>query len=104
MKLRIKENVDNILPEYGVLFTSDRLNGKNALAIFYDNRDEALEFYNDAEVMGKDVFNTWDPDIMTKRTSYEPDTRGRCYYTATTPEGDEYLQEVKVVNKEPLYL
>jgi hypothetical protein len=41
---------------------------------------------------------------MTKRTSYEADSRGRCYYTATTPEGDEYLQEVKVVNQKPLYL
>ena len=104
MKLRIKEDIDNLKSEYGVLFTSDNLNGENALAVFYNNREEAFDFYNDAEVMGKDVFNKWDPDIMTKKNGFEPDFKGRCYYHAYTSDGEEYLQEVKVVNTEPLYL
>lgn len=102
MKIRIKENIDNLVPKYAVLFTSDNLNGKNSLAIL-DTKDDAFSFYNDAEVMGTDVFKIWDPDIMTTKYGYKPDANGKCYYAATTPEGEEYLQEVRVVNQEPLY-
>ena len=102
MKIRVKENLDTIIPEYGVLIKSNT-SEKPALALFYNDKEAAFEFYNDAEILGKDVFKTWDPDIITKRDGFEVDSNGKCYYVAYTSEGDEYLQEVRVVNQEPLY-
>ena len=102
MKLRIKEDLDNLKPEYGVLFRNPKTN-KNSLFIFYE-KDEAFEFIEDYNLMGSDIFSKWDPDIMTKDTGkgFEPDKYGKCYYVAYTPDGDEYLQEVRVINREPL--
>lgn len=103
MKLRIKEDLDNIRPEYGVLIY-DTKTGKNVIALFYDDKEEAYEFVTDVETLGKDVFNYHDPDIMRKDrgNGFEPDSRGRCYYSATTADGEDYLQEVRVVNQEPI--
>lgn len=103
MKIRIKEQFDTIIPEYGVLITSDTFK-KPALTLFHDDKDAAFEFYNDAEILGSDVFKTWDPEIITKRYGFEADSNGKCYYVAHTSEGDEYLQEVRVVNQEPIYI
>lgn len=100
----VKENVDNITPEYGVLITSDKNPNKAFIANFYEDEESAFNFLSDAEVMGKEVFNIYDPDIMQKNSGYEADSRGRCYYIAYTPDGDEYLQEVRVVNNEPIYI
>lgn len=100
----VKENVDNITPEHGVLITSDKNPNKAFIANFYEDEESAFNFLSDAEVMGKDVFNIYDPYILTKQNGYEPDSRGRCYYHAYTPDGEEYLQEVRVVNNEPIYI
>ena len=103
MKIRIKEHLDTIIPEYGVLIKSDTIK-KPALALFYDDKEAAFEFYNDAEILGRDVLKAWDPDIMTTQNGFKVDSNGKCYYVAYTPEGDEYLQEVRVVDPKPLYL
>lgn len=100
----VRENIDNIEPEYGVLITSDSNPTKAFIADFYGDKEEAFNFLNDAEVMGKDVFSVYDPDILQKNSGYKPDSKGRCYYHTYTPDGDEYLQEVRVINQEPIYI
>ena len=102
MKLCIKEDLDNMKPDYGVLFKDPKTN-KNALCIFY-NKEEAFEFFEDCELLGRGVFDKWDPDIMTKDKGkgFEPDKYGKCWYVAYTSDGEEYLQEVRVINREPV--
>lgn len=100
----VRENIDNIEPEYGVLITSDSNPTKAFIADFYGDKEEAFNFLNDVEVMGKDVFDVYDPDILQKNSGYKPDSKGRCYYHAYTPDGEEYLQEVRVINQEPIYI
>ena len=102
MKLCIKEDLDNMKPDYGVLFKDPKTN-KNALCIFY-NKEDAFEFFEDCELLGRGVFDKWDPDIMTKDTGkgFEPDKYGKCWYVAYTSDGEEYLQEVRVINREPV--
>lgn len=100
MRLRVFEDVNNNDTEYGVLVTD--LNGKVCVACFYNDKTSAYEFINDAETMGRSVFDRWDVDILSKPTDYEPDSYGNCYYHATTADGREYLQRVKILNSEPI--
>ena len=103
MRLRIKEGLDNIKPEWGVLVWDD-VKHKNYLANFYDDKEQAFEFVNDYDLFGDEIWDRYHPDIIAKNTrkGFEPDSNGSCYYTVTTADGDVYLQEVRLVNQDPL--
>ena len=94
-------------PEYGIL-TKSR-DGKDIIVCFQDKED-AYEFLNAADVYGvgygSDIWDAFDGkyDFLSRKDNkpIRPDRTGSYWYVCYTPEGEEFLQEVRLLNNKPL--
>lgn len=99
MKLQINESYEHDL-KYAVLLK--KVSTSQLYFALFDTSEDALTFENDAELLGSDVFKSWDPDIMSNIRQNHFDRDGNYSYIATDEYGDEFIQEIRVVNKQPI--